>query len=215
MRMPQSWAMRARRGAFRLAWSQPMRIFSVTGTRHRTDRRVQDRRGGGLVAHQRRAGLLAERHLLHRAAEVDVDQVGAAVHREPRRLGHRRRLAAGELQRARCRRSHPSRPSPASSGSPGSSPRRRSSRTPPCRRQAAWPARRNGRSVTPDIGARMTGVSIRTPLPRSIGWQFAGRDCGVAMTLAHHLGKLQSRLPTCNAQPVHTVTAGSVESILK
>ncbi len=29
--------------------------------------------------------------------------------------------------------------------------------------------RRNGRSVTPDIGARMTGVSIRTPPPRSIG----------------------------------------------
>ena len=27
---------------------------------------------------------------------------------------------------------------------------------------------RNGRSVTPDMGARMTGVSIRTPLPRSI-----------------------------------------------
>ena len=29
--------------------------------------------------------------------------------------------------------------------------------------------RRNGRSVTPDIGARMTGVSIRTPAPSSIG----------------------------------------------
>ena len=30
-------------------------------------------------------------------------------------------------------------------------------------------SRRNGRSVTPDIGARMTGMSIRTPPPRSIG----------------------------------------------
>ena len=29
-----------------------------------------------------------------------------------------------------------------------------------------WPARRNGRSVTPDIGARMTGVAMRTPPPR-------------------------------------------------
>ena len=31
--------------------------------------------------------------------------------------------------------------------------------------------RRNGRSVTPDIGARITGVSITTPAPRSIGEQ--------------------------------------------
>ena len=30
-------------------------------------------------------------------------------------------------------------------------------------------SRRNGRSVTPDIGARITGVSMRTPPPRSIG----------------------------------------------
>ena len=31
-------------------------------------------------------------------------------------------------------------------------------------------------------------------------WQFAGRDCGLAMTLAHQLGKLQTRLPGCNAK---------------
>ena len=30
-------------------------------------------------------------------------------------------------------------------------------------------SRRNGRSVTPDIGARITGVSMVTPRPRLIG----------------------------------------------
>ncbi len=39
---------------------------------------------------------------------------------------------------------------------------------------SCFASRRNGRSVTPDIGARMTGVSIRTPLPRSIGGRSAG-----------------------------------------
>ena len=72
--------------------------------RHGAHGRLQDARGGGLVAHQRAAGALADRDLLHRAAEIDVDQVGAATDRDARRLGHRRRVAAGELDRGRRRR---------------------------------------------------------------------------------------------------------------
>ena len=67
--------------------------------RHRPHRRLQDARRRRLVAHQRGAGQLADRDLFHRAAEIDVDDVGAAIDRDPRRLGHRRRVAAGELHR--------------------------------------------------------------------------------------------------------------------
>ena len=185
MRMPQSSAMRASRGAFRLAWSQPMRIFSVTGTG--TARTVASRmRGGGdLVAHQRAAGHLADRDLLHRAAEIDVDDVGAATDGDPRRLGHRRRIAAGELDGA-TGAAVELRPCAACCGSRASSPRRRSSPTPPARRPAARASRRNGRSVTPDIGARITGVSIRTPR-QARSDAGAGRCRGV---VAHDLGSL-------------------------
>ena len=50
------------------------------------------------LAHQRRAGEPA-RHLLRRAAEVDVDDRRPLPRRPARRLGHRARLAAGELHR--------------------------------------------------------------------------------------------------------------------
>ena len=51
-----------------------------------------------LVAHQRRTGMAVD-HLFDRAAEIDVDDTGAAVGLELRRLGHHPRLAAGELHR--------------------------------------------------------------------------------------------------------------------
>ena len=44
---------------------------------------------------------MAVHHLLHRAAEIDVDEGGAAIGVEARRLGHHRGLAAGELHRHR------------------------------------------------------------------------------------------------------------------
>ena len=51
-----------------------------------------------LVAHQRRTGM-AVHHLLHRAAEVDVDDRRAAIFVELGGLGHHLGLAAGQLHR--------------------------------------------------------------------------------------------------------------------
>ena len=75
-----------------------MRILSVTGTG--TARTVARRmaRGGEFVAHQGRAGLLAERDLFDGAAEIDVDQIGAAVHSEACGFCHRSGFASGELE---------------------------------------------------------------------------------------------------------------------
>ncbi len=53
-----------------------------------------------LVAHQRRAGMAVD-HFLDRAAEIDVDDLRAAIGVELGRLGHDTRLAAGELHRHR------------------------------------------------------------------------------------------------------------------
>ena len=41
-----------------------------------------------------------------------------------------------------------------------------------------------------------------------VDWsEVAARNCGVGMTLAHHLGKLATRMPMCNAKPVGKNTA--------
>ncbi len=117
--------------------------------------------------------------------------------RDARRLGHRRRVAAGQLHGRRPPGSDPPRPCAACCGSPAPSPRTRSSPTPPSRPPAARASRRNGRSVTPDIGARITGVSMRTPPPRSIGAsrglrQWHGRSLDIRSNaggrVAHDLG---------------------------
>ena len=73
----------------------------LQGDRHRNrgNGGREDRRRPHLVAHQRAAGLLAQRHLLHGAAEIDVDDRRAAIHRQLRRLRHHPRLAARELHR--------------------------------------------------------------------------------------------------------------------
>src|SRR5579872_3546351 len=62
--------------------------------------RLEDARGLAFVAHQCRTGM-AVHHLLDRTAEIDVDEGGAAIFIELRRLRHHRRLAAGELHRHR------------------------------------------------------------------------------------------------------------------
>ena len=67
---------------------------------HRLDRRLENARGMRFVAHQRRAGMAVD-HLLHRAAEIDVDDPRPAIGVELGRLGHHPRLAAGELHRHR------------------------------------------------------------------------------------------------------------------
>ena len=71
---------------------------------HRDVDRVRDRlddRGGarGLVEQRRARSRL--RHLPDGAAEVDVDEVGAGSLDHPRRLGHRARLRAEDLDRER------------------------------------------------------------------------------------------------------------------
>ena len=130
--------------------------------RHRqrrgADRRLDQGQRMVEVAHQRRAGVAA-RHLLGRAAHVDVDDVGAGVGRGPGALGHPVRLAAGELDDMG-----------AVAGALG--PEQRlgvadrqlvsghhfRDDQPGADRRA--PASRNGRSETPDIGARSTRFGI-------------------------------------------------------
>ena len=108
-------------------FSVPRRIFTDTGrsTASATAETIRARVVG--VVEQRRAGA-GLRHLPHRAAEVDVDDVGARGLDHPRRLGHRdrgrsrrsgspagarRRRRAGSRACARCRAGSPRpRPSP-------------------------------------------------------------------------------------------------------
>ena len=99
------------------------------------DGRLQDRRGGDFVAHQRGPGGLADGDLPDRAAEVDVDQMGAFIDRQTRGFGHRGRVAAGKLDRGNTSVTVDLGHIAGSCGFPGSSPRRRSSPTPPSRRR--------------------------------------------------------------------------------
>ena len=174
MRMPQSSAMRASAGAFRLAWSQPMRIFSVTGTGTARTVASRMRAAATFVAHQRAACHLADRDLLHRAAEVDVDDVRTARDRDARRLGHRRRIAAGKLERGRraLERRHAQRVAVLAHHRPGrdhlrdDQSRAESAREPPERQVGhARHRREDDRGVD------------RTPPPRSIG----AREVGAAL----------------------------------
>jgi hypothetical protein len=73
-----------------------VRIFSVTGSRG------ADRLDPLGVAHQGRAGIDAA-DLLRRAAQVDVDDLGALFDVEARRGGHSRRIVPGNLHRDRPR----------------------------------------------------------------------------------------------------------------
>ena len=154
--MPQASAMRA--SARRVA------VLVVPAGAHlqrdrqidRPDRRLEDARGLPLVAHQRRAGM-AVHHLLDRAAEIDVDEAGAAVGIELGRLGHDRAARSRQAAPPSAARRGSFAPSSAIAGSRGSPPRSRSSRRRPAPAPCRLTMRRNGRSLTPDIGARMTG----------------------------------------------------------
>ena len=78
----------------------PRRIFTDTGSGVARRDRLDDPRGVVGVVEQRRAGA-GLRHLPDRAAEVDVDDVGAGGLDHPRRLGHRAGLGAEDLDRER------------------------------------------------------------------------------------------------------------------
>ena len=97
-------AMRARLRAFRLLMCQPMHIFSVTA--HPRRARVASRICPPPSSHQRRAGRLPDRHFFHRAAEIDVHEVGAQPDGDLRRLGHGLRLASRQLHRGRAAPAH-------------------------------------------------------------------------------------------------------------
>ena len=158
--------MRARRGAFRLLWSQPMRIFSVTGTATALT-----------VASRMRAAATSSR-----ISAEPADWPTATFF-----TGQPKLMSTTAAPRSTTRRA-------ASAIVPGSQPASCTEAGPPkpstsaifsvwrLVRTIAWEAiislttigvprarasRRNGRSVTPDIGARITGVSIEMP-PRSI-----------------------------------------------
>ena len=75
---------------------QPILILSVTGPLHRLDHGLEDFRRVRLIAHQRRPDMVFH-HLFHRAAEIDVDDVRAAILGEPRGFGHDLGVAARQL----------------------------------------------------------------------------------------------------------------------
>ena len=78
----------------------PRRIFTETGSVDRAGDRLDDPRRVVGVVEQRRAGA-GLRHLADGAAEVDVDDVRAGGLDHPRRLGHRGRVGAEDLDRER------------------------------------------------------------------------------------------------------------------
>ena len=167
MRMPQSCATRARRGAFRLAWSHPMRIFSVTGTG--TARTVAAR----IAAAATSSRISADPACWPSATFFTGQPKLMSIRSAPRSTASRAASAiASGSQPASCSALTPPHPSISAIASV-----LRFSRTiaqeaiisettmpPPSR----FATRRNGRSVTPDIGARITGVSMRTPPPSSM-----------------------------------------------
>ena len=171
MRIPQSCAIRARRGAFRLAWSHPMRIFSVTGTL--TARTVASRIAAAAASSRINADPACWPSATFFTGQPKLMSIMSA----PRSTASRAASAmAVGSQPASCRALIPPQPSTSAIAMVLRFSRiiaqeaiiSDTTMPPP----SCLASRRNGRSVTPDIGARITGVSIRTPPPRSI----AGRS---------------------------------------
>ena len=86
----------------RLAWFPAHAHLERDGDGHGADGGGEQAGGAGFVAHEGGAGHLADGDLLHGAAEVDVDQVRAAVDRDTGSLGHGVRVAAGKLHGVRA-----------------------------------------------------------------------------------------------------------------
>jgi len=83
-------------GALRLSSSH----LHGDGSGGRADHRLHQALGKVGHAHQRRAGIAVD-HPLGRAAEIDVDDIGARVLGDPGRGGHPAGVAAGELHHVR------------------------------------------------------------------------------------------------------------------
>ena len=93
---PASTSLGATESAAREPSSRPRRIFTVTGTATASATADDDPAGAIRVLEQRRTGA-GLRDLPDRAAEVDVDDVGARVLDHARGLGHDGRLGAEDL----------------------------------------------------------------------------------------------------------------------
>ena len=86
--IPTSCNRRAISSIFLFSSSQPRRVLTVTGVVDRLDDATRHFDHERHVAHHARAGA-ASGDLLHRASEVDVDDVGAGGLGHARRFGHR------------------------------------------------------------------------------------------------------------------------------
>ena len=97
---PSASSFGPRSSAVREPLRRPRRIFTVTGTSTASTTAASQRAGQVVILERARAGA-GLRDLAHRAAEVDVDDVGARGDDHPRRLGHRARVGAEDLHRER------------------------------------------------------------------------------------------------------------------
>ena len=100
--MPLSSAMRAMRRPFLWPRSQPVRVFSVTGTSTARTTLCKIRCYQLLILQQRRAGQ-AIADFLGRTTHVDIDDLRTGIDVAARRLGHHRRIVSGDLHDARAR----------------------------------------------------------------------------------------------------------------
>ena len=138
--------------ALRLPRSQPVRILSVTGTSTAPTTASRMRRTSGSSLQQRRARHHVA-HFFRRAAHVDVDDLRALVDVVARGCrpasADRRRRSAPRSDRLRLRdwRGAGFSPNPTAANCSPPFP------IPPCPRPCVLHSWRNGRSVTPAIGA--------------------------------------------------------------
>ena len=149
--------------------------------------------GQHLVAHQGAAGHLPDGNLFHRAAEIDIDDIGTAIDRDARGLGHGDGVAPRELEGAwlAVKLGHPERCLVLADHRPGGDHLGNHEPGAEFAREAAerqigdaGHRRQDHRHVDRDAGAevdrRKAGV------------------CGV-QRIAHHLGKLMRHARRCNA----------------
>ena len=171
---PASSAMRAMASALRAPGSGPVRILSVTGTSTAATTAREDRRDQRLVGQQRRAGGdVAD--LLRRAAHVDVDDLRAVRDVVARGLGHQRRIGAGDLHRDRRALALVIDAPPRLVGAAQPRDWTRPSPTPRSPRRSRLHSLRNGRSVTPAIGATASLFGKRWgPMRMLGGWLLDG-----------------------------------------
>lgn len=145
--------MRAICSAFICSASQPVRIFSVTGTlaAATTADTIRATNCGSRIS----AAGQHVAHFLGRTAHIDVDDLRPVIHIEARRVGQRGRVGAGDLHADRIRLTSMIHPRARFCGVPESRVGNRHFRhhkPAPMRLHSS----RKGLSVTPAIGASIT-----------------------------------------------------------